>query len=149
MKKLALTVLLLSSMLVPARAQLFGPEAWTGAFFGTFFGGLAGADCHHGFSGTGAAIGAGVGFTLGAIAGESNRRSSYAYGTPYYGPVVYAQPGYGYAHITTPSYSPAPHIAASAKPAPKPMRKSVPAARPPLAVVQIPDAPRVPDAPSF
>jgi predicted lipid-binding transport protein (Tim44 family) len=155
MKKLALTVMLLSSTLVPCRAQLFGPEAWSGALFGTFFGGLAGADCHHGFSGTGAAIGAGVGFTLGAIAGEANRRASYPYGAPYNGSVVYAQPGYGYAYVTTPNFPPPPHVVpsakvvASAKPAPKPAKKSVSAARPPSAIVQIPDAPRVPDAPSF
>jgi hypothetical protein len=149
MKKLALTILLLSSMLVSGRAQLFGPEAWTGAFFGTLFGGLAGADCHHGFSGSGAAIGAGIGFTLGAIAGESNRRASEAYGTSIYRPVVYAQPGYGYAYVATPSCTPAPPIVASPKPLVKPAKKSVSATRPPLAVVQIPDAPRVPDAPTF
>jgi hypothetical protein len=149
MKKIALTLVLLSSMLVSGRAQLFGPEAWTGAVFGTFFGGLAGADCHHGFSGTGAAIGAGVGFTLGAIAGESNRRCSDVSGTPSYAPVVYAQPGYGYTYVAAPSCPPAPRVVASPKTAVKPVKKSVPAAKPPLAVVQIPDAPRVPDAPSF
>ena len=149
MKKLALTVILLSTMLVPGRAQLFGPEAWSGAFFGSLFGGLAGADCHHGFSGTGAAIGAGVGFTLGAIAGESNRRASYAYGTPHYEPVAYAQPGYGYAYTITPSRPPAPRVAAPARPAPKRIAKPAHVAKHPLVVVQIPDAPRVPDAPSF
>jgi hypothetical protein len=151
MKKLALTVILMSTMLVPGRAQLFAPEAWSGAFFGSLFGGLAGADCHHGFSGTGAAIGAGVGFTLGAIAGESNRRASYAYGTPGYGPVAYAQPGYGYTYTyaTTPSCPPAPHVAKPLRPATKRIAKPAPVAKHPLAVVQIPDAPRVPDAPSF
>lgn len=149
MKKFVLTVLLLSSMLVSGRAQLFGPEAWSGAIFGTLLGGLAGSDCHHGFSGTGAAIGAGIGFTLGAIAGESNRRASEGYGTPSYGPVFYTQPGYGYAYVATPSCSSAPPVAASRKPAVKAANKPVPTARPQLAVVQIPDAPRVPDAPSF
>jgi len=150
MKKLALTVMLLSSTLVPGRAQLFGPEAWSGALFGTFFGGLAGADCHHGFSGTGAAIGAGVGFALGAIAGEANRRATYPYGAPYNGSIVYAQPGYGYAYVTTPNFPPPPpHVVASAKPVAKSAKKSVTAAKSHSAVVQIPDAPRVPDAPSF
>ena len=149
MKKLALTVILLSTMLVPGRAQLFGPEAWSGALFGSLFGGLAGADCHHGFSGTGAAIGAGVGFTLGAIAGESNRRSAQVYGIPYYGPVAYAQPGYGYAYVTAPSCPPAPRVATPARPAAKRIAKPAHVAKPPLVVVQIPDAPRVPDAPSF
>src|SRR4029079_9830568 len=107
------------------------------------FGGLAGADCHHGFSGTGAAIGAGVGFTLGAIAGESNRRSAQVYGTPYYGPVAYAQPGYGYAYVTAPSCPPAPRVATPARPAAKRIAKPAHVAKPPLVVVQIPDAPRV------
>ena len=149
MMKIALTIVLLSWMLMPGRAQLFGPEAWTGAFFGTLFGGLAGADCHHGFSGTGAAIGAGVGFTLGAIAGESNRRASESYQTPSCGPVVYAQPGYGYVYVPTPGCPPATPVFTAPKPKVKPAKKTVPKAKPPLAVVQIPDAPRVPDAPSF
>jgi predicted lipid-binding transport protein (Tim44 family) len=149
MKKLALTILLLSTMLVPARAQLFGPEAWTGAFFGTLLGGLAGADCHHGFSGSGAAIGAGIGFTLGAIAGESNRRAFEGSGTPSYGPVVYAQPGYGYVQVAAPVCLPKSPVVVHSKPAVKSAKRSVGTAKPSHAVVQIPDAPRVPDAPSF
>lgn len=98
------------SAAMPARAQLFGPESLSGAFLGTFIGGMAGSDCHHGFSGEGAAIGAGVGFIAGALVGEVNRRAYYQ-PSPYvyYPPAPVAQPGYGYvAPATVYTYAPPP-----------------------------------------
>src|SRR5689334_1890989 len=92
MKKLILTCLAAGS-LCTAKAQWWGPEAWHGAFWGSWLGGLIGSDCHHGFSGQGAAIGAGVGFLAGALAGEA-RRQEYYRGAPYYygGGSYYYQP---------------------------------------------------------
>src|SRR5436305_1323954 len=96
MKKLILA-LWLGGGLFTAQAQLFGPEAWGGAFWGSIIGGIAGSGGHC-FSGTGAAIGAGVGFVAGAITGEVRRqeycaRQPYAY-YPYPAPYPYANPYY-------------------------------------------------------
>ena len=82
MKRLILTILA-AVVLTSASAQLFSPEAPNGALLGTFIGGIAGGDRHHGFSGNGAAIGAGVGLLAGAVAGEVQRRNYYA-SQPYY-----------------------------------------------------------------
>lgn len=107
MNKCVLSLLLAGGTSVSSQAQLFGPEAFTGALFGTFIGGIAGGDHCHGFSGEGAAIGAGVGLLAGALVGEANRRS-YAYSAPgyYYSYAPVAQPGYGY--VYAPVYAPAP-----------------------------------------
>lgn len=106
MNKCALSLLLTCGTGVSSHAQLFSPEAFTGAVFGTFIGGIAGADHCHGFSGEGAAIGAGVGLLAGALVGEANRRS-YAYETPgYYSYAPAPQPGYGY--VYAPIYAPPP-----------------------------------------
>ena len=112
MKKLIL-IILAASTLTSARAQLFSPEALNGAFLGTMIGGIAGGNHCHGFSGSGAAIGAGVGLLAGAGVGEARRESYYASQPYYYYPApVYAQPGYGYvaapAYIAAPAYPPAP-----------------------------------------
>ena len=64
MKKLVLTLGLVAA-LMPARAQLFSPESFSGAAFGAMMGSIIGGDCH-GPSGKGAAIGAGVGLLAGA-----------------------------------------------------------------------------------
>ncbi len=152
MRRILLTLTLLGFMVAPVRAQLVAPEAWGGAFFGAMFGGLAGADCHHDFSGTGAAIGAGVGFVVGAIAGEANRRSGSVDAVPAYAPAVYAQPGYGYVYGYAPPPRAVPVVpppAAPPKATPKPTQKVTRAAKPSSPLVQIPDAPRVPDAPTF
>jgi uncharacterized protein YcfJ len=82
MKRLILTILA-AGILTSASAQLFSPEALNGALLGTFIGGIAGRNCHHGFSGNGAAIGAGVGLLAGAVASEVRRQNYYA-SQPYY-----------------------------------------------------------------
>jgi uncharacterized protein YcfJ len=82
MKKLVLAVLS-AGALVSAQAQLFGPEAWNGAALGSFIGGLAGSDCHHGFSGEGAAIGAAAGLLAGALVGEARRQDYEQNEAPY------------------------------------------------------------------
>ena len=99
MKKFLLSGLA-SALLLPAQAQLFSPEAFTGAGFGALIGGLVGSDGHHhgchyssGFSGEGAAIGAGIGLLTGALIGEANRQQHYD------------SPGYVYAPTPAPSVS--------------------------------------------
>lgn len=91
MKKL-MTTFLAAGALLPAQAQLFSPEAFTGAALGAVIGGVAGGDTYRycggsyrSFSGDGAAIGAGVGLLAGALVGEARRRD------------YYDSPGYGYA----------------------------------------------------
>src|ERR1035438_2717981 len=104
MKRLILTILT-AGALTSAPAQLFSPDSLNGAFLGTVIGGLAGGNHCHGFSGSGAAIGAGVGLLAGAIVGEARRY--YYYAAP-----VYATPGYGYAYasayMSAPAYVTAP-----------------------------------------
>jgi len=75
--------ILAAGILTSASAQLFSPEALNGALLGTFIGGIAGRNCHHGFSGNGAAIGAGVGLLARAVASEVRRQNYYA-SQPYY-----------------------------------------------------------------
>jgi uncharacterized protein YcfJ len=121
-----LTAILAAGTVLSAPAQLFSPEAFSGAAWGAMLGGLIGADSygHHGhcsssFSGEGAAIGAGIGFLTGALVGEARRQSTcevpayvaasaptvsfgYGYTTPgssayvYYAPNAYTSPGYYY-----------------------------------------------------
>src|SRR6266496_6291370 len=86
-KKIALT-LSATALLVSAQAQLFGPESFSGALWGSLIGGVVGGDCRHGFSGEGAAIGAGAGLLAGAILGETRRQDYYYYAPPY----VYSRP---------------------------------------------------------
>ena len=128
MKKLIL-IIFASSGLTGAQAQLFSPDALGGAFLGAMIGGVAGGNCHNGFSGSGAAIGAGVGLAAGAVLGEVRRQDYYA-SPPYYycaAPTAYVR------------------LAAPVQPAPQ----AYWAAPAPAGVHQIPDAPRVPDAPTF
>ena len=95
MKKLLLTCLT-GAMLCSAQAQLFSPESFGGALWGAVIGGIAGGDCHNGFSGDGAAIGAGIGLVAGSLVGEARRREQY-YAQPQ---TVVSEPaavaGYGY-----------------------------------------------------
>ena len=115
MKRLILTILT-AGALTSAPAQLFSPDSLNGAFLGTVIGGLAGGNHCHGFSGSGAAIGAGVGLLAGAIVGEARRNDYYA-SQPYYyyAAPVYATPGYGYAYA--PAYVSAPaYVAAPPRP---------------------------------
>lgn len=84
------------AMTLSAPAQLFSPESLSGAFWGSMIGGAVGGDCHNGFSGEGAAIGAGIGLLAGAIAGEARQNS---YGEPQsyvYAPAPAVSVGYGY-----------------------------------------------------
>lgn len=105
MKKLLLT-LLTATALFPARAQLFGPESWGGAFWGSLIGGIAGSDSRHGFSGKGAAIGAGVGLVAGALVGESRRNNPSYYDSEshVYAPATSVSFGYGYGHHGSSAY---------------------------------------------
>ena len=124
-----IVIILASSGLAGAQAQSVIPDALGGALVGTVIGGVAGGNCHNGFSGNGAAIGAGIGLAAGAILGTVQQQNSYA-----------AQPVYYYP--TPAAYAPA---SAPARPAPQ----NYWAATAPTSVNQIPDAPRVPDAPTF
>jgi uncharacterized protein YcfJ len=83
--KTVLLLILAGALVVPARAQLFGPESLTGALLGGVAGGVIG---HNNGRKTaeGAAIGAGVGAVLGAIVGNE-RRAEEGYPTE----VVYSQ----------------------------------------------------------
>ena len=72
MKKVGIILLSLTA-LVQTQAQLLHPESVEGAFWGSLIGGIAGGDRCHGFSGKGAAIGAGVGLIAGSLVGESRR----------------------------------------------------------------------------
>lgn len=103
MKKILLTCLAVVALL-PARAQLFGPESLGGAFWGSLIGGIAGSDSRHGFSGKGAAIGAGVGLVAGALVGESRR--NYYYDSPgyVYSPAPSVSFGYGYGYHDSSTY---------------------------------------------
>jgi hypothetical protein len=75
-KKTVIGILLLLSVLQPARAQLFSNEAVEGAALGGLFGGLIGGNA------AGIGIGAGAGFLLGALATHSPRRETYYYYPP-------------------------------------------------------------------
>jgi len=101
MKKFCVT-LMASGALLSAQAQLFSPEAFSGAAFGSWIGALAGSDCH-GLSGEGAAIGAGVGLLVGALAGEA-RRSDYEVIEPVYVPTTTVSLGYGYSSGASSAY---------------------------------------------
>src|SRR6186713_2063575 len=101
MKKFFVT-LMGSATLISAQAQLFSPEAFSGAAFGSWIGALAGSDCH-GLSGEGAAIGAGVGLLVGALAGEA-RRSEYGVAEPVYVPATTVNLGYGYSSGASSAY---------------------------------------------
>ena len=95
MKKTLLTCVA-SAALLSAPAQLFGPESIGGALWGSLIGGIAGGDCHHGFSGEGAAVGAGVGLLAGALVGEARRQDYYNSPPVVYAPAPTAAVGYGY-----------------------------------------------------
>lgn len=124
MKKVAIIALSLVTLL-PAQAQFLRPESVEGALWGSLIGGIAGADRCHGFSGKGAAIGAGIGLVAGSLLSESRRHDyrdtsgygyttspslnvsfGYGYGSSayvYYAPNRYCAPGYYY-RPTRPNY---------------------------------------------
>jgi len=76
MKKIVLT-LSATALHFSAQAQLLSPESFGGVLWGSLIGGVVGGDCRHGFSGEGAAIGAGAGLLAGAILGETRRQDYY------------------------------------------------------------------------
>lgn len=97
-----------SASLLSAPAQLFSPEALNGAMFGSLMGGLIGGSgnnscgynyygCGNGFSGQGAAIGAGVGLLAGALVGQARQSEYYAEQPGVYTPATTVNLGYGYA----------------------------------------------------
>lgn len=205
MKK-ALAAVLVAASALAAHGQRFSPEAVGGAFWGSFLGGLAGSDRGHGFSGRGAAIGAGVGLLAGTLVSETRRQDYYQ--PCDYEPRAYAQAGYGYVYQPAYAYAPArPNYAVNgtlvgalaggligaadhkgwqgagigaasglvvgslaetaaqkrerewmSAPPPPPvppsspppsLPRTAPAVVQPAPIHQIPDAPRVPDAPTF
>jgi len=91
-----------SASLFTTQAQLFSPEAFSTAAFGSWIGALAGSDCH-GLSGEGAAIGAGVGLLVGALAGEA-RRNEFQVAEPAYVPATTVSLGYGYSSGASSAY---------------------------------------------
>ncbi len=95
MKKIAL-ILLSIVLLLPAQAQWLRPEPLQGALWGGLIGGIVGGNRHHGFSGNGAAIGAGVGLIAGTLASESRR--NYYYDSPSYGYTTYPSVSFGYGY---------------------------------------------------
>ncbi len=110
MKKL-LTAILTAGTVVSAQAQLFSPEAFGGAAWGAMLGGIIGADshghhghCHSGFSGEGAAIGAGIGLLTGALVGEARRNSAYESPGYSYSPAPAVSVGYGYTSYGSSAY---------------------------------------------
>lgn len=112
------------------------PESFGGALWGTMIGGLWGGNCHDSWSGQDAAIGAGIGFVVGTLAGEARRAEERRY--------VIAAPAYGY---TVPVSSAQPPMSVPVPPQidlPKQPRTWASKSQ-----HQIPDAPRVPDAPTF
>lgn len=139
MKQL-LTVLALGATLLNSRAGGLPPESFGGAAWGTVIGGLSGADCNSNWSNDGAWVGAGIGFLAGTVIGESRRQqernASYSYST-------YDVPNYGYGYSASVPSPSKPIQSAHAIP-PTPSVWSAQSSRP-----QIPDAPRVPDAPTF
>ena len=77
-----------TAMVLPAKAQLFSPESFTGAALGAVAGAVIGHNSgRHG--GEGAAIGAGIGYVLGNVA-HNNRQ--YREGDGYNG--NYSSPAY-------------------------------------------------------
>jgi hypothetical protein len=117
MKKGFAAVMLAGALVSNASAQILSPESFGGALWGSLLGGVIGGNCHDGFSGSGAAIGAGVGFLAGTIVGEQRRReASYYYSTAYqypdpnspyvyYAPNPYVAPGYYYRPAPRPNYA--------------------------------------------
>lgn len=106
MKKVAIILLCLTAAAQPLRAQLFRPEAVDGALLGGLIGGIAGSDRCHGFSGRGAAIGAGVGLLAGTLIGESRRYDYQAEPVYAYHPAprVNVSFGYGYRSCGSSAY---------------------------------------------
>jgi hypothetical protein len=135
MKK-AICILVTSLVAGGAFASGLPRESYSGALWGTIIGGLSGGRCHDHWSGRGAAIGAGIGFAVGTLAGEARRAEERRYHR------IDSTPAYGYA---VPGPVPNSSIATAAKTSPTASSVCSGSAAP----HRIPDAPRVPDAPTF
>ncbi len=102
-----IAICITGATLLTAQAQLFSPQSVNGALWGGLIGGVIGGDRHHGFSGNGAAIGAGVGLLAGSLAHNSSRYSYYDEPVSYYStPSVSFGYGYGrsYGHCGSSAY---------------------------------------------
>lgn len=141
MKTMLLSCVAGAAML-SAQAQLFSPDAITGAGLGAMIGGISGGDCHNGgFSGNDAAVGAGIGLLAGTLLGEARRQSEpdtvgYAY-APAPAPAVSF--GYGYGNCGSSAYvyySPNYYTAPGYyyRPAPQPVSTVYQSSRPNYAV---------------
>lgn len=96
--KRIIIVLATSISLCSTHAQLLSPESVHGAVWGGIIGGIVGGDRHHGFSGNGAAIGAGVGLLAGSLASGSRHYSYHdePIGHRSFAPTISLGYGYGY-----------------------------------------------------
>lgn len=106
MKKL-IAIWIAGATFLSAQAQLLSPQSVNGALWGGLIGGVIGGDRCHGFSGNGAAIGAGVGLLAGSLAHNSSRYSYYDEPVSYYSaPSVSFGYGYGrsYGHCGSSAY---------------------------------------------
>ena len=106
MKKV-IALCITGATLLTAQAQLLSSQSVNGALWGGVIGGVIGGDRHHGFSGNGAAIGAGVGLLAGSLAHNSSRYSYCDEPVHYYSaPSVSVGYGYGrsYAHCGSSAY---------------------------------------------
>jgi outer membrane lipoprotein SlyB len=89
---------------VSANAQLLSHDSLNGALWGGLIGGIVGGDRCQGFSGNGAAIGAGIGLVAGSLASESRRYSYHNDSVSYYSPAPTISLGYGYGNFGSSVY---------------------------------------------
>jgi uncharacterized protein YcfJ len=91
---------------VPGRAQIFGPNATSGALLGGLAGGIIGHNDHH-QTGRGIAIGAASGLILGSIADQANYDYYQRTQVPapdYYADRYYEAPRYDYSDYSDTDY---------------------------------------------
>jgi hypothetical protein len=96
MKTKIIAGLLMVSAIVPAKAQIFGPNGTAGAIVGGIVGAVVGNNNGH-RTWEGAAIGAGVGMIAGTIADNNQYQPRVVYSTPVYGTsttTYYEEPAY-------------------------------------------------------
>lgn len=103
MKKL-LTIWIALTTLASAQAQLLSPESLNVAVWGGLIGGTLGGNRCHGFSGNGAAVGAGIGLIAGELTRESRRHNYYDEPVNHFTTVPSVSVGYGYGHCRSSAY---------------------------------------------